>query len=47
MTFATALLMAHGHDPEAVADYAWRDIEAFMITLPYFSQPQFGGGGRF
>jgi len=43
VTFATALLMAHGHDPEDVADYAWHDIEAFIIALPYFNQPRFGG----
>lgn len=43
MTFATALLMAHGHSPEDVGDYALRDLEAFLIALPYFNQPRFGG----
>lgn len=44
MTFATALLMFHGHDPEDVADYSMRDLEAFMIVRPYL-QSQYGSGG--
>ena len=43
MTFATAMLMGRGHSPDDIADYAWRDLEAFMIVLPYTNHPQFGG----
>ena len=39
-----AILMAHGHNPEDVADYAWADVQAFMTVLPYLNHPRFGGG---
>lgn len=26
--------MHHGHDPRAVDDYPWRDVEAYLLTLP-------------
>lgn len=26
--------MYHGHDPTAIDEYRWRDVEAFMTVLP-------------
>lgn len=34
--------MYYGHDPRAVDDYPWRDVEAYLIMLPHLKQ-QIGG----
>lgn len=34
--------MYHGHEPQAIEDYAWRDVEAFLIMLPHLNR-RFGG----
>lgn len=26
--------MYYGHDPRAIEDYAWRDVETFLAALP-------------
>lgn len=39
--FATAVLMHAGHSPDAIADMAWRDVEAYLIAFPYLQR--FGG----
>ncbi len=36
--------MAHGHDPRDIDDYAWRDVEAFLIMFPYITHPTGLGG---
>jgi hypothetical protein len=31
---AKAALMYYGHDPRAIDEYAWRDVETFLAALP-------------
>ena len=33
--------MLHGHDPRAVREYAWRDLELLMAVAPVYRPPQF------
>lgn len=35
---AKATLMYYGHDPTAVDEYRWRDVEAFLAALPTLRQ---------
>lgn len=34
--------MAYGHSPDAVDEMPWRDVEGFLLALPYID-PRFGG----